>query len=92
MPELKRVIVAYGNTIVMEKDLETSLERLFSKSSLTQASDDSASIDIQIKELAGKAYTHYIQAERFMREGDWAQYGEALKNLKSILEHMKNIR
>ena len=29
LPELKRVIVAYGNSIAMEDNLETSLQRIF---------------------------------------------------------------
>jgi len=94
MPELKRVIVSFGDKIVMEKDLNSAIEKLFYSGSLTYMNEEDSrgTYAERIKDLAGKAYTHYTRAEQSMRDGDWKQYGEELKNLKDVLTMMKNIR
>jgi len=91
IPELKRVVVAYGNKIAMEETLEEGLAKIFGsgaggkpqgsallKSQLPQTKDD--------EERIRKAATAYEKALRAQRDGDWAAYGEAIRQLGEILK------
>ena len=92
MPELRRVIVAFGERIVMEKDLSSCLERLFGRGKLFEAPALAGSNpDLRIRDLASKAYNTYSRAEQFLKQGDWAKYGEELKQLKEILQLMQGV-
>ena len=43
-----------------------------------------------LKDLADRAYFHYMRAEQYMREGNWKGYGEEIENLKGVLTQMKS--
>jgi uncharacterized membrane protein (UPF0182 family) len=93
MPELKQIIVSFSDKIVMEKDLPTALEKLFSGNTFADESAISnGSLDKRLRELAMKALFHYTQAETSLREGNWTKYGEQLKLLKDVLEKMNRLR
>lgn len=94
LPELKRVIVAFGNQIAMEETLEQSLQRIFSgrvASVTAQAGQVSASPGVAGAEkgLASRALEHYMRSQEFLRQGNWAGYGEELKNVESLLKEMQ---
>jgi uncharacterized membrane protein (UPF0182 family) len=97
IPELKRVIVAYQNQIVMEETLEKALDRLFprdgeprptiSPSTTTgRAAVEEASVDAGA--LAAQAREHYRRAIEAQRNGDWALYGEEIRKLGDVIERM----
>ncbi len=93
MPELKRIIVSFSDKIVMEKDLPTALERLFSGNTFAdEASASQISVEKRLRELAIKALNHYNQAEASQRDGNWARYGEQINLLKEVLEKMNSLR
>ncbi len=93
MPELKRVIVAFSDKIVMEKDLPAALERLFSGSTFIDAGSlTEGSLETRLRDLAVRAMNHYNQADASMREGNWTKYGEHINMLKEILERMNSLR
>jgi len=90
MPELRRVFVSFSDKVVMEENLEQALENIFSgKRSWKSGGGMPGEKGESIESYARKAYYHFIQAEKFQREGNWAKYGEELKNLKEILSLMK---
>ncbi len=91
MPELKQVIVAFADKIVMEKDLPTALEKVFYKGSFVETRKEGQP-DLTIKELSNRAYTHYSRAEQSMKQGNWKKYGEELDSLKQILKMMKEMK
>jgi len=88
MPELKKVIVSFADRIVMEQDLPTALEKLFYGGGFTATEIKESGITL--KELADRAYFHYLKAEENMKAGNWKSYGEELDNLKRVLSQMKN--
>ncbi|MBN1533478.1 MAG: UPF0182 family protein [Spirochaetes bacterium] len=89
MPELRRVIVAFGDRIVMEKDLSSSLERLFGKGGIAQqATAPGMTQEMRLRDLASKAYNSYQRAEQSVRQGDWAKFGEEMKQLRDLLRIM----
>jgi uncharacterized membrane protein (UPF0182 family) len=92
LPELKRVIVAFGNRLIMEENLDKALSsvlggKIFSKQltspSIPQARD--------VSNLGVLALEHYNKAKEYLRQGNWAEYGRELENLEKILKEMYNI-
>jgi uncharacterized membrane protein (UPF0182 family) len=88
MPELKRVIVSYKDKIIMEENLSLALSKLFTGGSFGERYYGGYAI----KDLVNKAYMHFIQAEEYQRQGNWAKYGEELMNLKETLTALRNAR
>ena len=44
----------------------------------------------EARNLAAEARAHYDRAMAAQRAGDWAKYGEEIRLLGQVLEHMKN--
>jgi hypothetical protein len=98
IPELKRVVVAYRNQIVMEETLEQGLERLFPSgregrraqapaAGRTTAGGPAAPGGAP-PGLPALARRHYQDALEAQRAGDWARYGAELEALGRVLERM----
>jgi uncharacterized membrane protein (UPF0182 family) len=99
IPELKRVIVAYQNQIVMEETLDEALGRLFPGGKMpvtvpveTGAAPTPAAPDtetgVDVAALSQQARETYDRAIKAQREGDWARYGEEIKRLGEILARL----
>jgi uncharacterized protein len=91
LPELRRVIVAYGNDVVMEETLEAAIQRLFSGTlpSLRTAEKGAPSVVRQPKELGARALEQLRKAREALRKEDWAGYGKLLKDLEETLREMQ---
>jgi uncharacterized membrane protein (UPF0182 family) len=97
IPELKRVIVAYQNLIVMEPTLDAALARLFEREPRSKESKDTTPPPPEYQAppptpeevaLAVQAREHYDRALQAQREGNWALYGEEIKKLGDVLAQM----
>jgi uncharacterized membrane protein (UPF0182 family) len=89
LPELRRVIVAYEKTVVMEENLDIALQRLFSTGKKRPESRKlSAEPGIAPDNLAKEAMKVFERALQLQRKGDWAGYGEQIKQLEQILKKM----
>jgi uncharacterized protein len=93
LPELKRVIVAFGNQIAMEENLELALQRVFSgrvAPVIAQAGQVAPSPGVAgaEKSLAGRAVEHFNRSQEFLRQRNWAGYGEEQKRLEAVLNEM----
>jgi uncharacterized membrane protein (UPF0182 family) len=104
IPELKRVIVAYQNNIVMEETLSAALERIFpgggarpqpvapgieGQPAAAPAVETAQPASPDVRSLAEQARSHYQRALQAQREGNWALYGEEIKKLGEVLERMR---
>jgi len=95
LPELKRVIVAFGNQIAMEETLEQSLQRIFGGKPSPQPMPQPAAAtqaSTTEKELARQALAHFSRAQELLRQGDWAGYGDELKKVETLLREMQKSR
>ena len=103
IPELKRVIVAYQNRIVMDETLNAALDQIFpgggprrqiapaaAPESVEQPARPAAPSDLTA--LAAQAQAHYARALQAQRDGNWALYGEEIKQLGEVLEKMKKLQ
>jgi hypothetical protein len=94
IPELKRVIVAYQNRVVMEETLEEGLARLFGgrvepAAVAGAAPSEARPADARAAGLARRAVELYQRAIEAQRAGDWAAYGEALSRLGEVLRQLE---
>ncbi len=90
LPELRRVIVAYENDVVMEENLELALQRLFGtkKAIVGKAEKTAENIKATTTDLAKDAMRAFERAIELQRQGNWAGYGEEIKKLEQILKKM----
>jgi uncharacterized membrane protein (UPF0182 family) len=92
LPELKRVIVAFGNRLVMEEDLNKALHGVLrEKVSPIEAASPRIPETLDIYHLGPLALEHYNKAKEHLRQGNWAAYGKELERLEDILKEMSRI-
>jgi hypothetical protein len=97
LPELKRVIVAFGNQIAMEENLDASLQRIFGAPGKTPAAraETGAALpapgkaDSSVRGLVDQAWQQYGRAQESLRQGNFAGYGEAIKQLEGTLKQLR---
>jgi uncharacterized membrane protein (UPF0182 family) len=92
LPELKRVIVAFGDRIAMEETLEGALSSVFGGRAAVQsgASGPPAAAPAgSVKTLAEAATQTFNQALERQRAGDWAGYREQMKRLGEALQELR---
>ena len=90
LPELRRVIVAYENEVVMEENLELALFKLFGGKRPEQGRPTRTVVGETVApaELAKQALKAYERALELQRQGNWSGYGEQLKNLEDVLRRL----
>ena len=92
IPELKRVIVAYGNKIAMEETLEQGLSKIFGDERTGAEPQEGVVAKPQvipsqnIQERIQKALAAYEEALQAQKDGDWTRYGEVIRRLGEILK------
>jgi uncharacterized protein len=100
IPELKRVVVAYQNRVVMRETLDEGLAELFGGPTGRRPSTpaiaaepvtaaDTLTRDSRLVTLVAEARRHYQAALQAQREIDWARYGEEMRRLGEVLERIK---
>ncbi|MAT38396.1 MAG: hypothetical protein CL946_02195 [Ectothiorhodospiraceae bacterium] len=99
LPELKRVIVSYGNSIAMEQTLDGALNMVFAgtrnlEPAATKSSDDetvptpAVERTRSVLELSLQAQESYNRAQNYLKEGNWAKYGEAIEQLETDIQDL----
>ncbi len=93
LPELRRVIIAHGNKVVMEENLEMALSALFkAEFEPLSASTPEARKDLSLMETGLKALEALRKAREAIRNEDWKAYGEYIKRAESLLERFSTDR
>ena len=90
LPELKRVLVSDGVSVVMEENLAEALEVLFGKSKRVvekkaELIEEGVLEDKTTSELIEEAQNYYDLIENSMKEGDWSGIGNNLDKLGNVL-------
>lgn len=94
IPEVKRVIVAYGDQIAYEPTLAEALNELFGEGSANEKRQESSEDKNKKKdkltqgEIITKAQNAFDKAQQAQKNGDWAQYGEYIKKLEKYLSQL----
>jgi len=91
LPELKRVIAAYGEHVVMKETLTEALSALFTEPGATSA----VSTTIEERPATGtaasqarEALDRYNQAVERLKSGDWKGFGTQFDAMRELLEEM----
>lgn len=97
IPEMKRVIVAYGDKIAYESTLEDALADLFGEDenggqsqSASASSGKNNSEKSNTKELIQKANEAYENAVNAQKSGNWKKYGDYLDELEKYLNQLED--
>jgi uncharacterized membrane protein (UPF0182 family) len=90
LPELKRVIAAYGDRVVMEDTLPAALAALFKQSIPTAVLSTIPGVSPvgPVNERARDALGHYERAIERLKAGDWSGFGSELDALRPLLEEL----
>jgi len=100
LPELKRVLVSVGNQIAMEETLEASLAQLFGSAGRPQpagrpetaaaaVAPPGTARDTNLRGLADQALQQYGRAQDMLRQGNFAGYGQEIKQLETTLRALR---
>jgi uncharacterized membrane protein (UPF0182 family) len=102
LPELRRVVVAYGNQIAMEPTLEAALGRIFGARvrgddparAAERAAGAAAPAPAASALAVGvqRAWEAWQRAQEALRKGDWAAYGQEQKRLEDALRELRGAR
>jgi uncharacterized membrane protein (UPF0182 family) len=104
IPELKRVVVAYENQVVMGETLDAALAELFggapeagrqlppAVAADTTEAPETPTADSGLRALSAEARRRYESALQAQRDLDWAKYGEEMKRLGEVLERLGGTR
>ncbi|MFZ7133759.1 MAG: UPF0182 family protein [Eubacteriales bacterium] len=94
LPELKKVIVSYGNKILMGDSLQDALERMFGNVEDKDEDEDQPtepSEEIQDTDsLIIKANELFQNAQEAQKNGNWADYGKYIEELQKVLNQLEN--
>jgi uncharacterized membrane protein (UPF0182 family) len=105
LPELTRVIVAYGERVVMERTLEEALTAVFGlqpgerpdRPTPGEPAPDrpgtpdtpGTPVDATVQELIDQASRLFNQAQEAVQRGDWAEYGRLQQQLGTTLTRLQ---
>ena len=93
LPELKRVIVGYGNNIAMEETLEEALRKIFGggvvKAGKEAAKKPMDSTEKGDRQAAREALDHFLKAQEWLKQGNWGAFGEEWKKTGDILKSLE---
>ncbi len=92
LPELKRVIVAFSDRLIMEENLDKALGRIFGKETFPrELTSPLVSETSNIYTLVAPALEHYNKAQDYLSQRNWTGYGAELENLEKVLKEMSRI-
>jgi uncharacterized membrane protein (UPF0182 family) len=102
IPEMKRVIVAYQSQVVMDETLEAGLARLFGGAAApaqpvrlqgaAAAAAPAGGATESVADLIRRAADHYDRAIAAQRAGDWATYGNEMRQVGELLRRLRGLR
>ncbi len=100
LPELKRVVVAYENEIVMRENLGAAFKALFDENepkivgpgeepaAEDEAQKDASGVMSSVESLTAEANRLFNEAQNALKEGNFAEYGELINDLGQILNQL----
>jgi uncharacterized protein len=91
LPELKRVIVSFGEHLVMSETLESAIHGVLGEAAPSAESVSTAiapALPGTVSSAVSEALEHFQKAKAYSRLGNWAGYGTELEALEKILNQM----
>ncbi len=101
IPELRRVVIGYGNKVVWGESLNEALVKMFGgnmdvqTTSADTSSEDTTEAsalptsDSSLRALIEQANNHFTNAQDARRNGNWTEYGRHLERLEQTLKQLQ---
>jgi len=93
VPQLRRVITAYGDRVAMAENLDTSLRALFVERAEPAEAEPggppSGPLPTEATDILRQALQHYHAAQEALRNGDWQEYGRRMDQMKAALDRLE---
>ncbi|MBP2034081.1 uncharacterized membrane protein (UPF0182 family) [Clostridium algifaecis] len=94
IPEMKRVIVSYGDKMIISQNIDTAIEQIFNynqddetEKNLNQSSDTNSGNKTQKLKQAKDLYNKAIDAQK---NGEWSQYGNYIQDLGKLIDELNS--
>ena len=87
-PEMKMVVVSFGDKILMEPTLDKAIESLFGIAAKEPQKPETEYEDTNINDLINQANIVFTDANKASENGNWAEYGRKLEELEKILNQL----
>ena len=91
LPELKRVIVSFGDKVTMSSSIYDGIATLtkgdFQKKSTVKPSN--APAKSSSKELTKKIIETYSKVKETLKKSDWASFGKTFESLDRLMDRLK---
>jgi uncharacterized membrane protein (UPF0182 family) len=91
LPELRRVIVAFGKEVVMEDTLEAAIQRLFKGRvpAGVKRAVEAVEEELSDREFGRRALESLKKAREALRSEDWGGFGRLLERTEELLKRIK---
>ncbi len=95
LPELKQVVVAYDEKIVMKSNLEEALYALFGENApqnpqlQTDLTGEEPDTTPTYESVASRVVSEFEKVKKASSENDWNAFGSSLKALETSVEELK---
>ena len=88
IPQLKKVIAATGQNVVMEDTLDKALASLLGQATPTTPSGPTTPPSGTVAQLIASAKAHYDQAQKDLKNGDFPGYAQEIQMVGDILKQL----
>lgn len=88
IPQLKKVIAASGQNVVMEDTLDKALASLLGTAPPTTPTGPGTPPSGTVAQLIASAKAHYDQAQKDLRNGDFTGYAQEIQTVGQILQQL----
>lgn len=93
IPEMKRVVVSYGDKIILAENIDNALEQIFNyregekQQETSKVQPQVGNSDTKATRLK-EAKDLYQKAVEAQKNGDWSKYGEYIKRLGETIDYL----
>jgi uncharacterized membrane protein (UPF0182 family) len=88
IPQLKKVIAATGQNVVMEDTLDKALASLLGTAPPTTSTGPTTAASGTVAQLIAQAKSHYDQAQKDLTQGDFTDYAKEIQTVGAILNQL----
>lgn len=93
IPEMKRVIVSYGDKMILSQNIDTAMQELFNYNQNDNSQPDSNQknnddLDDSKSKMLQNIKNLYNKAMNAQKNGDWSKYGDYIKQLGENIDKL----
>jgi len=91
-PQLKKVIAATGQNVVMEDTLDKALASLLGQATPTTPGGPTTAPSGTVAQLIASAKAHYDTAQKDLKNGDFTGYAQEIQTVGQILQQLASLQ